>query len=130
VRGRGSRQENRRPVKSFLDPPSLSQKNPGTENFSAPNGVVVSEDGRHVFVAASTGMCIYRVTRGGTTPEVLSAKVGGFPDNVPWSADGKSILAAVHTEDPEKFVAAQVASVKIGGSMFATFMSRALIRPA
>jgi len=94
---------------------------PGTENFSTPNGVIVSEDGRHVFVAASTGMCIYRVTRGGTTPEVVSAKVAGFPDNVRWSADGKSILAAVHTEDPEKFVAAQVASVKIGGSMFTTF---------
>ncbi|WP_455388713.1 hypothetical protein, partial [Petrachloros mirabilis] len=43
------------------------------------------------------------------------------PDNVRWSADGKSILAAVHTEDPEKFVAAQAASVKIGGSMFTTF---------
>jgi len=94
---------------------------PGTEKFSTPNGVIVSEDGRHVFVAASTGMCIYRVTRGGTDPEVVSAKVAGIPDNVRWSADGKSILAGVHTEDPEKFVAAQAASVKIGGAMFTTF---------
>jgi len=94
---------------------------PGTESFSTPNGIIVSEDGRHVFVAASTGMCIYRVTRGATKPEVVSAKVAGFPDNVRWSADGKSILAAVHTEPAEKFVAAQAASVKIGGSMFTTF---------
>jgi len=95
---------------------------PGTESFSTPNGVIVSEDGRHVFVAASTGMCVYRVTRGGANPEVVaSPKLAGVPDNVRWSADGKSILVAVHTEDPEKFVAAQQASVKIGGAMFTTF---------
>lgn len=94
---------------------------PGTEKFSTPNGIIISEDGKHVFVAASTGFCVYRVTRGGTNPEVVSVKVAGVPDNVRWSADGKSILVAVHTEDPEKFVQAQIESVKIGGSMFTTF---------
>lgn len=102
-------------------PESGWQTLPGTEKFSTPNGILISEDGRHVFVAASTGMALYRVTRGGTDPEVVSVKVAGFPDNLRWSADGKSILAAVHTEDAEKFVAAQVASVKIGGSMFTKF---------
>lgn len=94
---------------------------PGTENFSTPNGVIVSEDGRHVFVAASTNMSIYRVTRGGTDPEVVSAAVAGIPDNVRWSADGKSILAGVHTEDPEEFVAKQVAAAQVGGNMYTTF---------
>ena len=83
--------------------------------------MIVSEDGRHVFVAASSGMCIYRVTRSGTNPEVVSAKVAGFPDNVRWSADGKSMLAGVHTVAAEQFVAKVVASVKDGTSMLTTF---------
>jgi len=95
---------------------------PGTEKFSTPNGIILSEDGRHVFVAASANFCVYRVTLGGTNPEVVaSPKLAGFPDNVRWSADGKSILVACHTEDPEKFAAAQAASVQIGGSLFTTF---------
>jgi len=95
---------------------------PGTEKFSAPNGIIVSPDGRHVYVAPSANFAVYRVTRGGTDPEVVSSpKLPGFPDNVRWSADGKSILAAVHTEDVEAFVAAQKAAVKIGGSMFTKF---------
>ena len=95
---------------------------PGTEKFTTPNGVIVSPDGRQVFVAASGNFCVYRVTRGGANPEVVaSPKLAGFPDNVRWSADGKSILAAVHTADPEEFAKAQAASVKIGGSMFTTF---------
>jgi len=95
---------------------------PGTEKFSAPNGIIVSPDGSYVYVAPSANFRVYRVKRGGTSPEVISSpQLAGFPDNIRWSADGKSILAAVHTEDPEKFAAAQMASVKIGGSMFTTF---------
>jgi len=95
---------------------------PGTEKFTMPNGVILSPDGRQVFVAATGNSCVYRVTRGGTKPEVVaSPNLGGFPDNIRWSADGKSILAAVHTADAETFVKAQIASVKIGGSMFTTF---------
>ena len=95
---------------------------PGTENFSTPNGIIVSPDGRYVFVAASANFCVYRIRHGGANPEVVSSpRLAGFPDNIRWSADGESILAAVHTEDPEKFAAAQAASVKIGGSMFTTF---------
>lgn len=95
---------------------------PGTENFSTPNGVIVSEDGRHVFVAASANYYVYRVTRGGTNPEVVPCpKLAGFPDKVRWSADAKSILVANHTASPEEFAKAQKASVKIGGSIFTTF---------
>jgi len=94
---------------------------PGTESFSTPNGVIVSDDGRHVFVAASTGAAVYRVTRGGSKPEVVSGKVAGIPDNIRWSADGKSILVVNHTENPEKFVAAQMATSQTGGAIFTTF---------
>ena len=94
---------------------------PGTENLSSPNGVIVSEDGRHVFIAASSNMSIVRVTRGGADPEVVSAKLAGIPDNVRWSADGKSMLAGVHTEAPEQFAAKEVAAAQSGGSMYTTF---------
>jgi DNA-binding beta-propeller fold protein YncE len=70
---------------------------------------------------ASTGAAIYRVTRGGSKPEVVSTKVAGLPDNIRWSADGKSILVANHTEDPEKFIAEQAAALQTGGAIFTTF---------
>ncbi|WP_455387845.1 hypothetical protein [Petrachloros mirabilis] len=94
---------------------------PGTESFSTPNGIIVSEDGRHVFVAASTGARIYRVTRGATDPEVVSAGTSGLPDNIRWSADGKSILIANHTAPPEQFVAAQIAAYGTGGNVYTTW---------
>ena len=94
---------------------------PGTANLSTPNGVVVSDDGHHVFIAASTNMSVVRVTRGGADPEVVSVKVDGVPDNVRWSADGKSLLAGIHTESPENFVAKQVAAAKTGGNLETTF---------
>ena len=52
---------------------------------------------------------------------VASAKLDGFPDNVRWSADGKSILVGVHTEDMEKFVEAQIYAVKNSGMMMTKF---------
>jgi len=94
---------------------------PGTETLSTPNGVIVSEDGRHVFVAASTNMSIVRITRGAAKPEVVSAQVAGIPDNVRWSADGRSMLAGVHTANPEEFMAKSVAAAKVGGNLDTTF---------
>ena len=58
------------------------RKLPGTEKFSTPNGIIISEDGKEVYVAASSGFCVYRVTRGEKEPEVVSVKVAGIPDNV------------------------------------------------
>jgi hypothetical protein len=69
----------------------------------------------------SANFSVYRITLGDGEPEVLAAKVDGFPDNVRWSADGKSILVGVHTEDPEKFVAAQVQAVQTSGMMMTSF---------
>lgn len=64
---------------------------PGTESFSAPNGIVVSEDGGTVWVNESTGQCVSRVKRGGSDPEMTRVKLPGAPDNLRWSADHKSI---------------------------------------
>jgi len=94
---------------------------PGTENFSAPNGIVVNEDGSRIFVAPSGNFAVYRISRGGDDPEVAEVKLDGFPDNIRWSQDGKSLLVAVHTEEMEKFVAAQLELVKYGRSMLTSF---------
>ncbi len=93
----------------------------GTELESSPNGIVVSDDGKHVFVAATTNFKVYRVSLGSGKPVVASVKVDGFPDNIRWSADRKSLLVGVHTEDPEKFVAAQITAVKVSGLMYTSF---------
>ena len=86
-----------------------------------PNGIIVSDDRRHLFVAASANMTVSRLTRGTADPEVASAKVAGMPDNLRWSADGKSILVGVHTEDPMQFAAKTAEAVKVGGNMYTTF---------
>ena len=93
----------------------------GTELDSAPNGVIVSEDGSQVFVAASANFSVYRITMKDGKPEVSATKLAGFPDNVRWSADGKSILVGVHTEEMEKFAEAQVYAVKNSGMMMTRF---------
>ena len=96
------------------------QEVPGSEMESAPNGLIVSDDGSQIFVAASANFSVYRINRRGD-PSVVAAKLDGFPDNVRWSADGKSILVGVHTEDMEKFVTAQIAAVSTSGMMYTSF---------
>ena len=73
---------------------------PGSERVSTPNGILVSPDGKQVFIAASTNFTIVRIDRSKESPAVTSAALGGIPDNLHWSADGKSILAGVHTAKP------------------------------
>ncbi len=94
---------------------------PGTEEFSAPNGIVVSEDGSQIFVAPSGNFALYRINRGSGDPEVVETRFDGFPDNIRWSDDGESLLVAVHTADLEEFVAAQVDLVQTGRSMLTSF---------
>jgi DNA-binding beta-propeller fold protein YncE len=83
---------------------------PGTEAFSSPNGVVVSSDGKYIFVNLSAGTQTARVTRGQIPPKVDYADTGGLPDNVRWSASGTSLLVGVHDVSSEEFVARSSAS--------------------
>ncbi len=94
---------------------------PGTEDFSAPNGIVVSKDGQTVWVAQSAGGRVSKVARGGSDPEVVHAKVDGPPDNLRWSADRRTIFVAVHTASPEEFENQQIAAAKTGGNLLTTF---------
>ncbi|MBD0402974.1 SMP-30/gluconolactonase/LRE family protein [Flammeovirga sp. EKP202] len=89
----------------------------GAEKISTPNGVLVSPDGNRIYVAASTNFGIYRIDRSNEKPVVDFAKVDGIPDNIRWSADGKSMLAGVHTADPMVFATSMGEAIKTGGNI-------------
>ncbi|HYZ22552.1 MAG TPA: hypothetical protein VE690_10385 [Rhodopila sp.] len=86
---------------------------PGSEGLSGPNGVIVSPDGREVYIAAWSGRQLVRLSRGRGTPQGTlqgtsqgtskkqAVSTGILTDNVRWSPDGKSM-----------FVGGQDASVK------------------
>jgi len=93
----------------------------GTEPFSSDNGIVVSADGKYVYIAASATMNIHRITREGDDPELVSTQLDGIPDNIRWSEDGKSLLVGVHTAPVEEFVAAQMTAAKSGGNQLTPF---------
>lgn len=65
---------------------------PGADGMSGPNGVVVSPDGRQVYVAAWSGRQIVRVSRGANPPKVDAVPTGILTDNVRWSPSGKAIF--------------------------------------
>jgi DNA-binding beta-propeller fold protein YncE len=64
----------------------------GTEGMSGPNGVIVSPDGKDIYVALWSGKQLARISRGTTPPKVDTVQTGILTDNDRWSADGKSIF--------------------------------------
>lgn len=95
---------------------------PGSESISMPNGIVISPDGQQIYVNASTGFSTYKIDRSVSPPKVTSVPVGGIPDNLRWSADGKSILAGIHVCDPPTdFATKQAAAAKVGGNQMTPF---------
>ena len=89
---------------------------PGSEKISTPNGILVSPDGKQIFIAASTGFSVLRIDRSVNPPIVEKADVGGIPDNIRWSADGKSMLAGVHTAELMDFAKKMAEAAKVGGN--------------
>ena len=66
---------------------------PGTEGMSGPNGVIVSPDGKKVFIAVWSGKQLTRVDLTANPPKVDTVPTGILTDNVRWSPDGGSIFA-------------------------------------
>lgn len=64
---------------------------PGTAGMSGPNGVIVSPDGREIYIAVWSGKQIVRLSRGVTPPKVDAVPSGILTDNVRWSPTGKAI---------------------------------------
>jgi DNA-binding beta-propeller fold protein YncE len=65
---------------------------PGAEGMSGPNGVIVSPDGKKVFVALWSGKEVARIDVGQNPPKVDTVQTGILTDNVRWSPDGKQIF--------------------------------------
>jgi DNA-binding beta-propeller fold protein YncE len=64
----------------------------GTEGMSGPNGVVVSPDGKNIYLALWSGKQVARINRETSPPKVDTVPTGILTDNVHWSPDGKSIF--------------------------------------
>ncbi len=93
----------------------------GTESLSSPNGITTNKDGSKIWINESTGACVTRINRGGSDPGLIRVPLPGAPDNLRWSADGKSIYACVHTIDGGSFEYEQIASAKWGTPIHTPF---------
>ena len=60
----------------------------GTEGMSGPNGVIVSPDGKDIYVALWSGKQVARINRDTTPPRVDTVPTGILTDNVRWSPSG------------------------------------------
>jgi hypothetical protein len=65
---------------------------PGTEGMSGPNGVIVSADGKEIYLALWSGHEVARISRGVTPPKVDTVQTGILTDNVRWGPGAKSIF--------------------------------------
>jgi len=75
-------------------------------------------------VNLSTGRVVARITRGQNPPKVDFAPTGILPDNVRWSASGKSLLVGGHDVSTEEFFArveASYAKSNVGGNVSMPF---------
>jgi WD40 repeat protein len=75
---------------------------PGSE-FSAPNGVEVSPDGRWYFVNSWSTRTFVRLSRGTTPVQRDRIDVDFLPDNVKWSSDGQVLITGQVSEPAEVF---------------------------
>lgn len=64
---------------------------PGSAGMSGPNGVIVSPDGKTIYVSVWSGHQLARIRLGNGKPEVKTVPTGFLTDNVRWSPDGKTI---------------------------------------
>lgn len=65
---------------------------PGTEGMSGPNGVIVSADGKEIYLALWSGKQVARISRGVSPPKVDTVPTGILTDNVRWGPEDKSIF--------------------------------------
>lgn len=65
---------------------------PGTAGMSGPNGVIVSADGKQVYLALWSGKQVARIDLSQSPPKVDTAPTGILTDNVRWSPSGAEIF--------------------------------------
>ncbi len=64
---------------------------PGTEGMSGPNGVIVSADGKEIYLALWSGKQVARISHGTTPVQKKAVPTGFLTDNVRWSPDDSAI---------------------------------------
>ena len=110
----------------------------GTD-LSLPNGIVVSEDQRYLYVTATGTDELVRFDRNATPISRLTVSTPMGPDNVRWGSNGKLVIAGARAADPGNcgapfcFAGWEVIEVdpetlaisRIGGADKTTSMSRA-----
>jgi len=70
----------------------------GTQG-AGPNGIVISDDQRFVFMSAFGTGEVVRFDRSSTPPEREAVQVGIYPDNIRWTDQGKLYAAGSNTPD-------------------------------
>jgi hypothetical protein len=65
---------------------------PGTEGLSGPNGVIVSPDGKDIYMAVWSGKQMVRISRGRNPPKVDTVPTSILTDNVHWSPSENEIF--------------------------------------
>jgi hypothetical protein len=65
---------------------------PGTEKMSGPNGVIVSPDGKQIYLALWSGKQVARIDLTQSPPKVDTVPTGILTDNVRWSPSGTEIF--------------------------------------
>jgi hypothetical protein len=65
---------------------------PGSAGMSGPNGVIVTPDGKDIYVAEWSGKRITRIGRGISPPKMDTVPTGILTDNVRWAPSGTSIF--------------------------------------
>lgn len=71
-------------------------KVPGSE-MSGPNGLLVSDDGRWLYIGGHTDGMVVRLSRGQTPVQPEERAVGFQVDNLRWAPDGSLLAAGQHT---------------------------------
>jgi hypothetical protein len=64
----------------------------GSDGLSGPNGVIVSPDGKDIYVAEWSGKRIARISRRTSPPAVDTVPTGILTDNLRWAPSGTSIF--------------------------------------
>jgi DNA-binding beta-propeller fold protein YncE len=64
----------------------------GSDGMSGPNGVIVTPDGKDIYVAVWSGKQIARISRRTNPPTVDTVPTGILTDNVRWAPSGTSIF--------------------------------------
>lgn len=78
---------------------------PGSAGLSGPNGVIVSADGREVYVAVWSGREVARISRGAGPAKVATVPTGFLTDNLRWSPDERMIFVGGQADTVKNVIA-------------------------